>query len=86
MIFFYTEAIQTKLLEPFILLSCFFIAMHFQEMSLTEPYDIAIALKYVENETLSDKLNYRILKTHFKPNGDFTFPKSIFLDGTGRVV
>ena len=50
--------------------------MQFQKMSLTEPHDIAIALKYVEKESLSDKLMYRILKTHFKPDGNFTFPKT----------
>ena len=49
--------------------------MQFQKVSLTEPYDNAIALKYVENETLSDDLKYRILKTHFKPDGDFALPK-----------
>ena len=54
----------------------FFIAMQFQKVSLTAPYVIAIALKYVEKETLSDDLKYRILKTHFKPDGDFTFPKT----------
>ena len=37
----------------------FFIAMQFQKVSLTEPYDIAIALKYVEKETLSDDLKYK---------------------------
>ena len=28
--------------------------MEFQKVPLTEPYDIAIALKHVEKETLSD--------------------------------
>ena len=78
-IFLYTEAIsafyQTKLLQPF-LLFFFFIAMQFRKPSLTEPYDIAIALKYVKKESLSDELKYRILKTYFKPDGNFTFPKS----------
>ena len=50
--------------------------MQFRKASLTEPYDIAIALKYVEKESLSDELKYRILKTYFKPDGNFTFPKS----------
>ena len=54
----------------------FFIAMQFQKVSLTEPYDIAIALRYVEKESLSDDLKYRILKTHFQPDGNFTFPKT----------
>ena len=47
-------------------------------MSLAEPYDIAISLKNVEKETLSDELTYRILKTHFKAYGDITFPKTDF--------
>ena len=51
--------------------------MQFQKGSLTEPYDIAIALIYVEKETLSDELKYRILKNHFKHGGDFTFPKNL---------
>ena len=55
----------------------FFIAMQFQKGSLTEPYNIAIALKHVEKETLSDCLKYRILKNNFKPDGDFTFPKNL---------
>ena len=45
-------------------------------MSLAEPYDIAIALKNVEKETLSDELTYRILKTYFKPYGDITFSET----------
>ena len=45
--------------------------MQFQKVSLTEPYDIAIAIKYVENDTFSDELKYRILKTHFKPDAVF---------------
>ena len=57
--------------------------MQFQKVSLTEPYDIAIALKYVEKETLSDDLKYRILKTHVKPDVDFTFPKT-YLHGCNR--
>ena len=57
--------------------------MQFQKVSLTAPYVIAIALKYVEKETLSDDLKYRILKTHFKPDVDFTFPKS-YLHGCNR--
>ena len=61
----------------------FFIAMQFQKVSLTEPYDIAIALRYVEKESLSDELKYRILKTHFKPDGNFTFPKT-YLHGCNR--
>ena len=44
-------------------------------MSLTELYYITIALKFVEKESLSDELKYRILKTHFKPHGNLTFPK-----------
>ena len=55
--------------------------MQFQKVSLTEPYDIAIALKYVEKETLSDDLKYRIVKSLFKPDGDFTFPKT-YLHGS----
>ena len=51
--------------------------MQFQKGSLTEPYNIAIALKHVEKETLSDELKYRILKNNFKPDGDFTFPKNL---------
>ena len=50
--------------------------MQFQKVSLTEPCDIAIALKYVKKETLPDELKHRILKAHFKPDGDFTFPKT----------
>ena len=57
--------------------------MQFQKVSLTEPYGIAIAQKYVEKETVSDDLKYRILKTHFKPDGDFTFPKT-YLHGCNR--
>ena len=57
--------------------------MQFQKVSLTEPYDIAIALRYVEKESLSDELKYRILKTHFKPDGNFTFPKT-YLHGCNR--
>ena len=57
--------------------------MQFQKVSLTEPYGIAIAQKYVEKETVSDNLKYRILKTHFKPDGDFTFPKTC-LHGCNR--
>ena len=52
--------------------------MQFQKVSLTKPCDIAIALKQVGKETHSDELKYRILKTHFKPDGDFTFPKTYF--------
>ena len=54
--------------------------MQFQKVSLTDPYDIAIALKYVKKETLSDELKYRILKTPFKLDGDFTFSKT-YLQG-----
>ena len=61
----------------------FFIAIQFQKVSLTEPYDIAIALRYVEKESLSDELKYRILKTHFKPDRNFTFPKT-YLHGYNR--
>ena len=50
--------------------------MQFQKVSLTEPYDIAIALKYVEKKTLSNELKYRILKTHFKPDTAFSFPQT----------
>ena len=57
--------------------------MQFQNVLLSEPCDIAIALKYVEKETFSDELKYRILKTHFKPDGDFTFPKT-YLHGCNR--
>ena len=57
--------------------------MQFQKVSQTEPYGIAIALKCAENEAFSDKLKYRIFKTHFKPNGDFTFPK-IYLHRPNR--
>ena len=57
--------------------------MQFQKVSLTEPYDIAIALKYVEKEYLSDELKYRILKTHFKLDEKLTFPKT-YLHGCNR--
>ena len=67
--------LSNKPFELFILL-ILFIAMQFQKVSLTEPYDIAIALKYVEKQTLSEELKYGISKTHFKPDGDFTVPKS----------
>ena len=50
--------------------------MHFQKVSVTEPYGIATALKYVEKENLSDELKYLISKTHFQPDGDFTFPRT----------
>ena len=50
--------------------------MHFQKVPLTERYDIVNVLKHVEKKTFSDKLKYRILKTHFKPDEDFTFPKT----------
>ena len=56
--------------------------MQFQEVSLTDPYDIAIALKHFEKETLSDELKYGLLKKHFKSDGDFTFPKNL----SSRVV
>ena len=42
--------------------------MHFEKVSVTEPYGIATALKYVEKETLFDELKYLISKTHFKPD------------------
>ena len=57
--------------------------MQWQMVSLTEPNDIAIALKYVEKETLSVEPKYRILKTNFKPDGDFTFMKT-YLRGCNR--
>ena len=57
--------------------------MQFQKVSLTEPYDIIIALGYVEQESLSDELKYRILKTHFKTDGNFTFLKT-YLHGCNR--
>ena len=57
--------------------------MQFQKLSLAEPYDIATALKYVEKETLSDQLKYRMLKGHFKPEGDFNFTKT-YLHGWNR--
>ena len=50
--------------------------MHLQRVLLTEPYNIAVVLKYVEKETLSDELKYRILKIYFKPNG-FYFSKNV---------
>ena len=50
--------------------------MQFQKFLLTEPYDSAIALRYVETRTFSDELKYRILETHFKPDEDFTFSKT----------
>ena len=50
--------------------------MKFQKALLTEPYDSAIALRYVETKTFSDELKYRILETHFKPDEDFTFSKT----------
>ena len=64
----------------------FFIAMKFQKVSLTEPDDFLIYVKYVEKESLSDELKLRILKAHFKPDGDFIFQKFIFTDATGRAV
>ena len=45
--------------------------MQFQKVLLTEPYDSAIALRYVETRTFSDELKYRILETHFKPDEEF---------------
>ena len=57
--------------------------MQFQKVSLTEPYDIGIALEYVKKESLFDELKYRILKTHFKPDENFTFPKT-YLHGCNR--
>ena len=60
--------------------------MQFQKVSLTEPYDIGIALAYVEKESLSVELKYRILKSHFKPDGNLLFQKLIFTDATGRVA
>ena len=57
--------------------------MHCQMVSLTEPYDIAIALKYVEKETVSDEPKYRILKTNFKPDEDFASLKT-YLRGYNR--
>ena len=57
--------------------------MHFQKVSPAEPYEIAIAVKYVEKETLSDEPKHRILKTYFKLDGDFTFP-NIYLYGCKR--
>ena len=57
--------------------------MQLQKVSLTELYVIAIALKYVEKETLSDELKYRILKAYFNPDGDVTFPKT-YLHGCNR--
>ena len=50
--------------------------MQLQKVRLTELYDIAIALKCVEKENFSDELKHRILKTYFKPDGNFTFPKT----------
>ena len=50
--------------------------MQFQKVSLTEPYDITIALKYVGKESLPVELKYRLFKTHFKPDGNFTFPNT----------
>ena len=50
--------------------------MQFQKVSLTEPYDITLALKYVEKEILSEELKYRISKTYFKPDRDITFSKT----------
>ena len=60
--------------------------MKFQKVSLTEPDDFLIYVKYVEKESLSDELKLRILKTHFKPDGDFIFQKFIFTDATSRAV
>ena len=56
----------------------FFIAMQFQNVSLTEPYDIAIGLKGVEKETLSDELKYRIKKNHSNLMKILLFQKLIF--------
>ena len=55
--------------------------MEFQKVSPTEPYDIAIILKYVENE--SDELKNRILKTYFKLDEDISCPKT-YLHGCNR--
>ena len=56
----------------------FFIAMQFQNVSLTEPYDIAIGLKGVEKETRSDELKYRIKKNHSNLMKILLFEKLIF--------
>ena len=53
--------------------------MEFEKVSLTEPYDIAIILKYVEKK--SDELKYRILNLM----KILLFQKLIFTDATGRV-
>ena len=50
--------------------------MQLQKASLTELYDLAVALKYVEKENLSGELKHRILKTYFKLDENFTFPKT----------
>ena len=57
--------------------------MQFQKVSITELYDIAIALKYVEKKTFSGELKCRTLKAHFNLDGDFTFSKT-YLHGCNR--
>ena len=52
--------------------------MQFQKVSLSEPYNIAIALEYVE--TVKKVKN---IKNSFKTDGDFIFPKT-FLNGCNR--
>ena len=77
MIFFLTqkafELSTTQAFWGYLYCFFFFIAMKFQKVSLTEPDDFLIYVKYVEKESLSDELKLRILKAHFKPDGDFIF-------------
>ena len=40
--------------------------MQFQNVSLTEPYDIAVALRYVEKESLSSSNINEVIKEQFQ--------------------
>ena len=48
--------------------------MQFQKVSLTEPYDITLVLKYVEKETLSEEQN---IKNSFQTRWRYYFFKNL---------
>ena len=52
----------------------------FAKLSITEPYDMALVLKELEDTTLTDEVKYKVLKSHFKADQDFTFPEFLYME------